>query len=58
MTLSIPEIQTAYDMKAVVILTCCDIAEKLKAMGDRAGAHAIVTLVKAIEEMPAAGAPK
>jgi hypothetical protein len=51
----LPTIETAADMKALVIVTCCDIALRLKAEGDVDGAYALVTLVKVIECIPAKG---
>lgn len=45
-------IQTAYDMKAVVILTCCDIIEKLVEIKDYNGAQALKVLVETIEHIP------
>ena len=46
-------IQTAYDMKAVVILTCCDLIKALSDMGDERGAYALKVLVETIEHIPA-----
>ena len=50
----IPNIESAADMKAIIILTVCDIAEKLTQIGDQNGAYALVTLVKTIEQIPCA----
>jgi len=47
-----PETVALEDVKAVIILTACDIAQKLSQMGDQSGAYALVTLVKTIEQMP------
>jgi hypothetical protein len=47
-----PEIVALEDVKAVIILTACDIAQRLNQIGDEAGAYALVTLVKTIEQMP------
>lgn len=48
------KIKTAYDMKAIIVLNCCDIAEKLREIGDDAGSNAILILIKSIENFPAA----
>ena len=48
----IPNIESAADMKAIIILTACNIAEKLTQIGDQNGAYALVTLVKTIEQIP------
>ncbi len=48
----LPAVESAADMKGIIILTACQIAEQLAAIGDQAGAYALVTLVKTIEEIP------
>ena len=46
-------IQSAYDMKAVIILTCCDLIKSLSDLGDDRGAYALKTLIETIEHIPA-----
>ena len=46
------EVQTAFDMKAVIILTCCDIIENLDKLGDHNGATALKILVETIQNIP------
>jgi hypothetical protein len=53
----LPVIQTAYDMKALMILTACDIIRQLDRLGDHAGAYALKCLVETIETIPCEGAP-
>ena len=48
----LPAVESAADMKGIIILTACQIAEQLAAIGDQAGAYALVTLGKTIEEIP------
>ena len=48
----VPVITTAYDMKAIVILMCCDIMGSLMEIGDEDGAYALLALVKTIEQIP------
>ena len=45
-------VETAYDMKAIVILTACDIMQKLADIGDMQGAHALQIFVETIERIP------
>jgi len=53
-TSSIPvNIQSAYDMKALIILSACDIIQQLVAIGDLHGAYAIRCLIETIEMLPA-----
>ena len=50
----LPVVQTAYDMKAIIVLTSCDIMETLYRRGDMAGAYALKALVETIENIPCA----
>ena len=47
------KIQSAYDMKALIILSACDIMQQLVSIGDLHGAHAIRCLIETIELLPA-----
>lgn len=47
-----PTITSASDLKAIIILSCCDLIEQLQDRGDLAGAHALVALVQTIEVIP------
>lgn len=49
---TLPSVRGAKDMKAVIILTACDIMQKLLDMGDRDGAFALKCLVETIETIP------
>lgn len=50
--MTLPVVETAYDMKAVVILTACDIMQKLAEIGDMHGAHALQIFVETVEHIP------
>jgi hypothetical protein len=45
-------IETAYDMKAIIILSACDIMQTLALIGDMNGAHALQILIETIESLP------
>ena len=45
-------IETAYDMKAIIILTACDVMQQLLRIGDEPGAYALKVLVETIENIP------
>lgn len=45
-------IETAYDMKALIILSACDIIDQLSSIGDYNGAYALRCLIETIETLP------
>lgn len=45
-------IETAYDMKAFIILSACDIIDQLSSIGDYNGAYALRCLIETIETLP------
>ena len=49
---SLKTVDTAYDMKAVIILTCCDLIQALLELGDEQGARALSILIETIEQIP------
>lgn len=50
--MTLPAVETAYDMKAIVVLTACDIMQKLAQIGDMQGAHALQIFVETVEQIP------
>ncbi len=50
--MTLPAVETAYDMKAIVVLTACDIMQKLAEIGDMQGAHALQIFVETVEQIP------
>ncbi len=54
----IPVITTAYDMKALTILVCCDIMKQFYEMGNVNAAYAIQVLIETLELIQVEGEPR